>query len=37
MGKTYWEFVIGDEKELPFLKKPHTTTNSNEENLASKC
>ncbi len=22
MGKAYWEFVIDDEKEPPFLKKP---------------
>jgi hypothetical protein len=25
MGKGYWEFIIGDEKELPFLENPTTT------------
>jgi hypothetical protein len=28
MGKAYWEFIVSDEREPPFTKKPHTTTNS---------
>jgi hypothetical protein len=28
MGKGYWEFVTGDEIELPFLENPITTNSS---------
>jgi hypothetical protein len=33
MGKGYWKFIIGDEKKTSYLRKPHTKTNSSQQNL----